>query len=58
MNRPLLTASSKKHNAQRRLFSTLHHKNRSEEDVQFVITYLASELLFFQQLPEDAHYHY
>jgi CRP-like cAMP-binding protein len=54
MNRPLLTARSKKHNAQRRLFSTLHHKNRSEEDVQFVITYLASELLFFQQLPEDA----
>ena len=52
--RPLLTHASNAHNFQRRLFSTLHHSERSETDIQFVCDYLTSELLFVQELPESA----
>jgi CRP-like cAMP-binding protein len=54
VRRTLLTSSSQSHNAQRRLFATLHHSQRSEEDVHFVQQFLSSELLFFQELPELA----
>ena len=51
-NRKLKLKGSAQHNAQRRLFSTLHHIERSNDDIQFVINFLSSELLFFQELPE------
>ena len=54
VRRTLLTSTSQSHNAQRRLFATLHHSQRSEEDIQFVLQFLSSELLFFQELPELA----
>ena len=52
--RELLLQGSHSHNAQRKLFSVLHHRERSEADVNFVMEYLATELLFFQELPNAA----
>ena len=42
------------HAAERRLMSTMRHTTRSQADIEFCMEYLATELLFFQELPESA----
>ena len=54
MPRNLLLKGSQSQKANRRLFATLHHGERTEKDIQFVVSFLSSELLFFQELGDDA----